>query len=206
MTHSFFPSSVSTDAPPPTTLPYPTGATQPVPIPPVSTPPAESFFSPISLLPNAPLSMPVPPMMHSVLSASLLYRSPAFLRELGSTNPEWNLAHSHLFQSLAFGAFTHALNVSIFPFSFVGFVCSPPPFSLYLFIYFIYAYCRVLMQGITPLHTMYIVACETTSRLHALETEMFSLANQVSHLSSVNEQLLSELQTSQQLYLTEGFH
>ncbi|KMZ60001.1 hypothetical protein ZOSMA_62G00390 [Zostera marina] len=170
MTHSFFPSSVSTDAPPPTTLPYPTGATQPVPIPPVSTPPAESFFSPISLLPNAPLSMPVPPMMHSVLSASLLYRSPAFLRELGSTNPEWNLAHSHLFQSLAFGAFTHALN------------------------------------GITPLHTMYIVACETTSRLHALETEMFSLANQVSHLSSVNEQLLSELQTSQQLYLTEGFH
>ncbi|KMZ66287.1 hypothetical protein ZOSMA_2G03000 [Zostera marina] len=52
---------------------------------------------------------------------------------------------------------------------------------------------------------MYTVACETSSRLQALENEKLSLANQVSHLSSVNERLLSELQTSQQLYLTEGF-
>lgn len=53
---------------------------------------------------------------------------------------------------------------------------------------------------------MYIAACEVTSRLQALENDKFSLASQVSHLSSVNEQLLFELQTSQQLYLTEGFH
>lgn len=52
---------------------------------------------------------------------------------------------------------------------------------------------------------MYVVACETTTRLQTLENNKFSLANQVSNLSSVNEQLLSELQTSQQLYLTEGF-
>lgn len=52
---------------------------------------------------------------------------------------------------------------------------------------------------------MYTVACETTFRLQALENENFSLANQVSHLSSVNERLLSELQICQQLYLTEGF-
>ncbi|KMZ73904.1 hypothetical protein ZOSMA_13G01100 [Zostera marina] len=111
MTHTFFPASTIVDAPPPTTLLYPSGAPQPVPVPPVSTPPAESFFSLISLLSNAPLSMSVPPIMHSVLCASRLYRSPAFVRELGLTNPEWNLAHSHPFQSLAFGAFTQTLTV-----------------------------------------------------------------------------------------------
>ncbi|KMZ73924.1 hypothetical protein ZOSMA_13G01320 [Zostera marina] len=82
------------------------------------------------------------------------------MRELGSTNPEWNLAHSYPFQSLAFGAFSQALN------------------------------------SITTLHAKYVVACETTSRLQALENEKFLLANHVSHLSSVNEQLLSDLQTS----------
>lgn len=44
---------------------------------------------------------------------------------------------------------------------------------------------------------MYVVSYETTVRIHTLENEKFSLANQVSHLNSVNEQLLSELQTSQ---------
>ncbi|KMZ67216.1 hypothetical protein ZOSMA_271G00140 [Zostera marina] len=130
----------------------------------ISTPPMESFFSPLSLLPSAPaVSLPILPTMSSALSAGCLYRSQTFTRELGSTNPEWNLAHSHPFQSLAFDAFAQALNT------------------------------------ITPLHAMCIVACETTTQLQVLENDKFSLANQVSHLSSVNEQLLSELQTS-------GFH
>ncbi|KMZ74424.1 hypothetical protein ZOSMA_129G00160 [Zostera marina] len=62
------------------------------------------------------------------------------------------------------------------------------------------------MNNVNLFHAMYVVACETTSRLQTLENDKFSLANQVSHLSSVNEQLLSELRTSQQLYLTKGFH
>lgn len=52
---------------------------------------------------------------------------------------------------------------------------------------------------------MYVVACETTFRLQTLENEKFALANQISHLTSINEQLPIELQTSKQLYLTEGF-
>ncbi|KMZ57575.1 hypothetical protein ZOSMA_84G00120 [Zostera marina] len=47
--------------------------------------PVESFFSPLSILPQAPSSMPVPPLMSSALSAGRLYRSQAFVRELGST-------------------------------------------------------------------------------------------------------------------------
>lgn len=148
--------------------------------------PVESFFSPLSILPQAPSSMPVPPLMSSALSAGRLYRSQAFVRELGSTNPEWNLTHSYPFQSLTFAVFSQAMNVSFF------FFLTPLLLSF-------------ILKTITPLHAMYTVACETTFRLQALENENFSLANQVSHLSSVNERLLSELQICQQLYLTEGF-
>lgn len=109
-THSFFPADVVSDVPPtvvmsqaPTSLPL-----HPQPI--VHTPPMESFFSPLSLLPSAPSSMPVPPMMNVALSAGRLYRSPGILREFRVTNPEWNLAHSYPFQSLAFGAFSQTLN------------------------------------------------------------------------------------------------
>ncbi|KMZ63428.1 hypothetical protein ZOSMA_40G00590 [Zostera marina] len=44
------------------------------------TPPMESFFSPLSLLPNAPSSMSVPSMMNASLSVGRLYRSSTFMK------------------------------------------------------------------------------------------------------------------------------
>ncbi|KMZ67486.1 hypothetical protein ZOSMA_267G00400, partial [Zostera marina] len=174
LTHTFFPTSTMSEASP---VPYTPSMS--CPMSGVSTPPMESFFSPLSLLPSPPSSMLVPAFMSSALSAGRLCQSPTFMRELGSTNPEWNLAHSYPFQSLAFGAFCQALNA---------------PSILYLLFFLIHF--LFYSQNVTPFHAMYVVACETTSRLQALENEKFSLANQVFHLSLVNEQLLSELRTS----------
>lgn len=106
MTHTFFPSEVPPVVSGATMFPITSTVSPLVPTLSAATPPMESFFSPLSLLPNAPSSLPVPPMMNAALSAGRLYRSPAFLRELGAANPEWNLAHSYPFQSLAFGAFS----------------------------------------------------------------------------------------------------
>ncbi|KMZ63660.1 hypothetical protein ZOSMA_3G01420 [Zostera marina] len=154
-THTFF----STEAVPrsPLSAPAPLSPVPPLMSSIVATPPVESYFTLLSMLPNAPTSMPVQPFMHSALSSGRLYRSSSFVRELGATNAEWNLAHSHPFQSLAFGAFSQALNST------------------------------------TLLHAMYIASYEATSRLQALENDKFSLTSQVSHLSFMNEQLLSEL-------------
>ncbi|KMZ59995.1 hypothetical protein ZOSMA_62G00300 [Zostera marina] len=61
------------------------------------------------------------------------------------------------------------------------------PFSSIVIIYFrnnlLIYFCLVRVLYI-PLHAMYVVSCETSSRLQTLENEKFSLANQVSHLLS----------------------
>lgn len=155
----------------------------------VTTPPVESYFTPLSMLPNVHTSMPVPPFMHSALFAGRLYRS---LGLQTRSKISLTLTHSRVWR---LGLFSQALNIYTIVLLCVSF--------LYLLSFLPLFF---LTQSITPLHAMYIAACEVTSRLQALENDKFSLASQVSHLSSVNEQLLFELQTSQQLYLTEGFH
>lgn len=104
------------EASPFSSLPHVSTAPYPMFTVSASTPPMESFFSPISLFPSVPSSMLVSPMMNAALSVGRLYRSPTFTRKLGSTNPKWNLAHTYPFQSLAFGAFSQALNVNILPY------------------------------------------------------------------------------------------
>lgn len=82
LTHTFFPANTLPEASTVSTLPHVTNASLPMQTLPASTPPVESFFSPLSLLPHSPSSMSVLSMMNSTLSVG---------REFGATNPEWNL-------------------------------------------------------------------------------------------------------------------
>ncbi|KMZ75974.1 hypothetical protein ZOSMA_108G00120 [Zostera marina] len=68
LTHTFFP----TEAAPRSLL---SGPVPPLMSSIVTTPPVESYFTPLSMLPNVHTSMPVPPFMHSALFAGRLYRS-----------------------------------------------------------------------------------------------------------------------------------
>ncbi|KMZ70739.1 hypothetical protein ZOSMA_194G00020 [Zostera marina] len=65
-THTFFPTEVVPRSP--LSAPAPLSLILPLMPSIVTTPPMESYFTPLSMLPNTPTSMPVPPFMHSSLS------------------------------------------------------------------------------------------------------------------------------------------